>query len=82
MEDFKINIDEFTDYKNKSIAEFKAAIFTIENQIEANIKKGHLIEAYKLEKLKIKLEVLLSKKTAHGNKYGYESHNQRKNMKH
>ena len=66
-----INYEDFIDYENKTLAEFHAAISNLEREIFNYIKKGDLISAYKTEKIRIKLETLLTKKAAHGRKHGY-----------
>lgn len=69
-----MNIDDYTNYKEKTIAEFKVAITEAEQMISICTKKKDIIGALKAYKLKVKLEYNLSKKRKDGAKNGYATH--------
>ena len=69
-----MNINDYIDYKEKTIAEFKEAIANTETLFLERMKKKDVIGALEAIKLKVKLESLLNKKISHGSKYGYDTH--------
>lgn len=71
MED-NINIQDFKDYENVTIAEYVAAKSNVETNFIDSIKSGKLKEALKLAVLYIQLDKLFTKKIAFGQKYGYD----------
>ena len=69
-----INIEEYKDFKNKTLAEFHTAIIHAENLFFEKIKQKDIVGALEAAKLKLKLETLEMKKTADGDKNNYEGH--------
>lgn len=69
-----MNIEEFKNYKEKTIAEFHVAIAKADNLFIERIKNKDIIGALEATKSKIKLEGLLNKKVSDGIKNGYDSH--------
>lgn len=69
-----MNIEEFNNFKEKTLAEFHTAINKAENLFFEKIKQKDIIGALEVLKYKLKLENLLNKKTADGIKNGYSSH--------
>lgn len=69
-----MNINDYINYEEKTIAEFKVAIAKTENLFLERMKNKDVIGALEAIKLKVKLESLLRKKINEGSKYGYENH--------
>lgn len=69
-----MNINDYTNYKEKTIAEFKTAIDETEKLFFECIKRKDTIGALEATKLKFKLENLLHKKNKDGSKDNYQSH--------
>lgn len=69
-----MNINDYTNYKEKTIAEFKTAITQSEALFHEYIKRKDIIGALEATKLKLKLENLLHKKNKDGSKDNYQSH--------
>lgn len=67
-----INIQDYQDYKNVTVAEYVAAKSNVETKFIDSIKNGKLKEALKLAVLYIQLDKLFNKKIAYGQKYGYD----------
>ena len=67
-----INIQDYKDYKNVTIAEFVAAKSQAESLFFDAIKKGQIKNALKAAGLYIQLDKLLSKKVLQGEKHGYD----------
>lgn len=68
-----INIEDYKDYENVTIAEYVAAKSNLEINFINSIKQGKIKEALKAAGLYIELDKLLSKKISFGHKYGYDS---------
>lgn len=64
-----MNINDFENYQEKTIAEFKVAIYEAEELFLKKIKEKDIIGALEATKLKLKLESLLNKKIAHSEKH-------------
>ena len=64
-----MNINDFENFQEKTIAEFKVAIHNAEELFLQKIKQKDIIGALEATKTKIKLENLLSKKISHKEKY-------------
>ena len=69
-----MNINDYLDYKNITIAEFKAAIDKAERMFFTCIKRKDTIGALEATKTKFKLQNLLNKKTMDGGKNNYQGH--------
>lgn len=69
-----MDIKEFENYKEKTIAEFKVAIYQAEQTIQNCIKNKNIKGTLEAYKCKIKLENLLHKKTKDGEKNNYSTH--------
>ena len=69
-----MNINEYTNFKSKTIAEFTVEIKTAENLMKESLKKRDTKTFLKVFKYKLQLEKYLRKKLADGRKYGYDSH--------
>jgi len=69
-----MNINEYENFKDKTIAEFIVAINKADKMISICIKNKNIKGALKALKYKIKLENLLSKKKKDGEKFGYDTH--------
>ena len=60
-----MNINEFINYQEKTIAEFKVAIYEAEQLFIKKTKEKDIIGALEATKAKLKLENLLNKKINH-----------------
>ena len=69
-----MNIEEYKDFKNKTLAEFEVAIVQAENLFFKRIRQKDIIGALEATKLKLKLEKLARQKEADGRKSNYEGH--------
>ena len=69
-----MDINDYLNYKNKTIADFKVAIAETEKSFTECIKNKDAIGALKAYKTKIKLVNLLHKKTHDGTKTNYKGH--------
>ena len=69
MEEF--NIENFKDYENVTIAEYKAALANIEQMGYDSAKSGDFKMAWNYAKIYFELSRLLDKRIAFGNKNGY-----------
>ena len=64
-----MNINDFENYQEKTIAEFKVAIYEAEELFLKKIKEKDIIGALEATKIKLKLENLLNKKINHKEKH-------------
>ena len=69
MEEF--NIENYKDYENVTIAEYKAALANVEKTAWDAASKGDLKTAWHNAKIYFELNKLLDKKCFYGNKNGY-----------
>ena len=69
MEDF--NIENYKDYENITIAEYKAALANVEKTAWDAARKGDLETAWHYAKIYFELNKLLDKKIIHGSRNGY-----------
>ena len=69
-----MKINDYTDFKNVTIAEYKTAIFNAKQQFIECIKKKDKIGALEAMKLRVQLEKYLNKKYIDGQKNNYQGH--------
>ena len=69
-----MNINDFENFQEKTIAEFKVAIYKAEELFLQKIKEKDIIGALEAKKTKLKLENLLNKKISRREKNEQSSH--------
>ena len=70
MEEF--NIENFKDYENVTIAQYKVALANVERMGYDSAKSGEFKKAWHYAKIYFELSRLLDKKVTFGNKNSYE----------